>query len=110
MATDPRDEEIPLLNSERLESQTRIETTHFPWLQFSIFFALETAGFLTLNTQHPFIPDACLFHHLTFPFNDHWVSHSANSKYRDNGGREKCGILRRFVGACSGPDIEFSLS
>ncbi|KAF8326716.1 member of major facilitator superfamily multidrug-resistance, DHA1 sub-family [Amanita rubescens] len=57
MATDPRDEEVPLLNSERLGSRTRIEQTHFPWLQFSVFFALETAGYLTLNTQHPFIPD-----------------------------------------------------
>jgi len=64
MVTDPRDEEVPLLNSERLGSHTRIEQTPFPWLQFSIFFALETAGTLTLNTQHPFIPDVSLSHHL----------------------------------------------
>ena len=60
MATDPRDEELPLLNSERTGSGTRIEQTPFPWFQFSIFFALETAGALTLNVQHPFIPDVSL--------------------------------------------------
>ncbi|KAF8337849.1 member of major facilitator superfamily multidrug-resistance, DHA1 sub-family [Amanita rubescens] len=45
------DEQVPLLQD------TTIEQTQFPWLQFSIIFALKTSEFLTSTTTHPFIPD-----------------------------------------------------
>jgi hypothetical protein len=50
-----RDEEVPLLHSER--TQQRIQRTPFPWFQF---FTLQTAEYLPLNTTHPFIPDVRL--------------------------------------------------
>ena len=56
MTTDPgvRDEEeIPLLpHSERARKQSS-----FPWFQFLILFAVQTAEYLPLNTTYPFVPD-----------------------------------------------------
>ena len=49
-ATD--DEELPLLHSEPV----RVKAP-FPWFQFSILFILQAAGYLTLRTIYPFIPD-----------------------------------------------------
>ncbi|KAF8341165.1 hypothetical protein F5887DRAFT_1076592 [Amanita rubescens] len=46
------DEQVPLLQDTTSELQTP-----FPWLQFSIIFALKTSEFLTSTTTHPFIPD-----------------------------------------------------
>ena len=51
-------EEVPLLHSER--TLARAQRTPFPWFQFLILFALQTAEYLPLNTTHPFIPDVCL--------------------------------------------------
>ncbi|KAF8731157.1 hypothetical protein AX14_005059 [Amanita brunnescens Koide BX004] len=49
-----RDERVPLLHAERARE---IHQTPFPWHQFSILFALQTAVFLTLLITYPFIPD-----------------------------------------------------
>ncbi|KAF8325962.1 member of major facilitator superfamily multidrug-resistance, DHA1 sub-family [Amanita rubescens] len=46
------EEQVPLLHSE----QVRVRAP-FPWFQFSILFALQTAGYLTLRSTSPFIPD-----------------------------------------------------
>ena len=60
MSTDPgvRDEEeeedIPLLHPG--SEQTRKQSP-FPWFQFSILFAVQTAEYLPLNTIYPFLPD-----------------------------------------------------
>jgi len=50
------EERVPLLHSERVRVQAP-----FPWFQFSILFALQTAGYLTLRSTSPFIPDVRSF-------------------------------------------------
>ncbi|KAF8731569.1 hypothetical protein AX14_004679 [Amanita brunnescens Koide BX004] len=52
MSTDPGDEQVPLLHSEPAQKKTP-----FPWFQFSILFALQTAEYLTLQTIYPFLPE-----------------------------------------------------
>ncbi|KAF8719188.1 hypothetical protein AX14_011361 [Amanita brunnescens Koide BX004] len=50
-----RDEETPLLYAERpLE---RVYRTPFPWFQFSILFALQTARYISTFAPRPFVPD-----------------------------------------------------
>ncbi|KAF8325691.1 member of major facilitator superfamily multidrug-resistance, DHA1 sub-family [Amanita rubescens] len=57
MTTDQsiRDEETPLLYAERAREQ--VHQTPFPWFQFSILFALQTATHIPFYVTRPFIPD-----------------------------------------------------
>lgn len=57
MATDRsiRDEEDPLIHAER--AREGLQQTPFPWFQFWILFALQTAVFLAFLVTYPFIPD-----------------------------------------------------
>ncbi|KAF8731161.1 hypothetical protein AX14_005062 [Amanita brunnescens Koide BX004] len=52
-----RDEEVPLLYAQQAREPISIQQTPFPWHQFSIFFMLQTAVYLTLRVTYPFIPD-----------------------------------------------------
>lgn len=54
MTADPDEEDIPLLNSGTEQARKQ---SPFPWFQFSILFAVQTAEYLPLNTIYPFLPD-----------------------------------------------------
>ena len=50
-----RDEETPLLHAER--APEHLCRMPFPWFQFSILFALQTASYMPYFVTRPFIPD-----------------------------------------------------
>jgi hypothetical protein len=54
MTTD-QDENVPLLRAER--ARARAYRMPFPWFQFSILFALQTATYMPYFVARPFVPD-----------------------------------------------------
>ena len=89
------DEEAPLLYVAR--GREHVPQTPFPWFQFSILFALQTATYMSYYATYPFVPDV-----RSYCFENHCPKAllSVDSKSRDSKGREGRGTLCRVAGTC----------
>ena len=95
-----QDESVPLLYADRARAQAY--RTPFPWFQFSILFALQTATYMPYFVARPFVPDvwSSLLFEISSP-----KTLLVDSKYWGSERREGRGSLCWIAGARHTPFI-----